>query len=87
MATVHIPSLIQDLTGGVETVDVPAGTLRQVIDRLESRFPGIRDRLCSEGRIRPNIAVWIDGEINRQGMMRDVGEASQIHFLPAISGG
>ena len=61
--------------------------MRRVIDRLEELYPGIKDRLVEEGGIRPNLAVAIDGEVARMGLLEKVGENSEVHFVPAIGGG
>ena len=89
MPTVWIPSLMQKLTGGVEQVAVTGLTVRQIIDELEAAYPGFRARLVNEeeDRLRPDIAVAVDGEISNEGMRRKVGESSEVHFLPAMSGG
>lgn len=87
MATIWIPSLLRNLTGGVSEVNVPGETVREIIDRLEEQYPGIKDRLCDEERIRPNIAVVVDGIRCRQGLRQRVDETSEVHFVPAISGG
>ena len=89
MPTVWIPSLMQKLTGGVEQVTVTGTTVRQIIDELEAAYPGFRARLVNEeeDRLRPDIAVAIDGEFSNEGMRRKVGESSEVNFLPAMSGG
>ena len=88
MATVFIPSLLEGLTGGARTVAVPGANLRQVIDALEARFPGMKARLLDEGgRLIPEIMAAIDGETNHLGLLQPVGEASEIQFVPAIGGG
>ena len=88
MATVFIPSLLEGLTGGARTVAVPGANLRQVIDALEARFPGMKARLLDEeGRLIPEIVAAIDGETNHLGLLQPVGEASEIQFVPAIGGG
>ncbi len=88
MPTVWIPSLMQKLTDGREQVEVSGTTVRQVIDELEAAYPGIRARLVNDNdRVRPDIAVAIDGEISNEGMRRKVGESSEVHFLPAMAGG
>jgi molybdopterin converting factor small subunit len=84
---VWIPSLLRDLTQGQETVRVPGGTVRQIIDALERRYPGIKDRLCQGGRLRPGIAVAVDGQVASLGLLQMVGPDSEVHFLPAVSGG
>jgi len=87
MPVVYIPALMRDLTGGVERVEVEGATLRQVVNNLDARFPGAKARLCQEDRIRPNVAVAVDGEITRLGMLQTVRPDSEVHFLPAVSGG
>ncbi len=87
MAHVWIPSLLRDLTQGRETVTVPGSRVRQVIEELERLYPGVRDRLCDANGLRPGIAVVVDTEVARLGWMQPVGPDSEVHFLPAISGG
>ncbi len=40
-----------------------------------------------DGEIRSNLAVAVDGEVARMGLMERVGEDAEIHFVPAIGGG
>ena len=87
MATVFIPTMLQSMTGGGKRFEIEATNVRQVIDRLDQLFPGMRDRLVEEGRIRPNLAVAIDGEVARMGLLEKVGENSEVHFVPAVGGG
>ena len=87
MAVVWIPSLLRDLTGGRETVTVAAANVRQVIDALERSYPGIKDRLCDADGLRPGIAVAVDAQVSRRGLSEPVGAQSEVHFLPAVSGG
>jgi molybdopterin synthase sulfur carrier subunit len=87
MATVWIPALLRDLTGGRELLDVPGETVRQLVENLEAAYPGMRERLCPEGRLRPGLAVVVDGQVSRQGLRRRLDAASEVHFLPALSGG
>ncbi len=85
--TVWIPSLLRDLTGGRETVRVAGRTVRQVIDALEGLYPGLRDRLCRDDGLRPGIAVAVDTQLAPLGLLQPVRENSEVHFLPAVSGG
>jgi len=87
MATVFIPSLMQNLTGGRHQVEVQGSTVRRIIDSLESEYPGIKARLVDSGRLKPNISVAVDGEVTPLGMLEKVDESSEVHFLPAIGGG
>lgn len=87
MPTVYIPSLMQGLCGDQQTVEVDGSTLRQVVEALDRAYPGMKERLVEGGGIRSNISVAIDGEVTTLGMLETVGENSEVHFLPAISGG
>jgi sulfur-carrier protein len=58
-----------------------------LIDALEQIYPGIKARLCAADGLRPGIAVVVDGEVARLGMLQQIGPASEVHFLPAIGGG
>ncbi len=87
MAVVWIPALLQSLTGGEEKVVVAGKTVGELIDQLEARYPGVKERLVEGGEIRPHIAVAIDGDVSPEGLEQDVQDASEIHFIPALSGG
>lgn len=88
MAIVWVPSLMRDLTGGKQTVEVPGATVREIIANLDAAFPGFRDRLCTpEGRLQDHIAVAVDGEEAIEGLRTRVGPESELHFVPAIAGG
>ena len=87
MPAVFIPTMLQPLSGGVKQVDMEAKNVRQVVDELERLYPGIKERLVDEGRLRPNVSVAVDGEVARMGLLEKVGEDSEVHFVPAIGGG
>lgn len=87
MPVVWIPALLRDLTGGTDQVTVPGATVRQVIEQIEKRFPGMQERLCDGDRLRPSIVVVVDGAVSRQRMRQVLADTSEVHFLPTIGGG
>lgn len=87
MAVVWIPAPVRDLTGGQERVTAPGATVAEVIAALDRAYPGVRDRLCEAGALRPGLAVAVDAQLARRGLLEPVGETSEVHFLPAIGGG
>ena len=87
MATVYIPTMLLPVTGGIRETQVEARNVRQLINALEEQFPGIRVRLMEDDQVRSNLAVSIDGEVARMGLLERVGEKGEVHFVPAISGG
>jgi molybdopterin converting factor small subunit len=84
---VGIPSLLRNLTGGEKSVKVEGETVRQVIENLEKRYPGIQERLCDGDRLRPGIAVIVDGNTSSLKLRHRLHESSEIHFVISISGG
>jgi molybdopterin converting factor small subunit len=58
-----------------------------LIDDLESRYPGLRARLLDEDRLRPGLAVVVDGETSQLKLRQPVQEGSEVHFVATISGG
>ena len=87
MPTVWIPSLMQRLTGGQAQVEMEGATVREIIANLEAAFPGFKERICENDRIRSSLSVAVDGQISNEGMRRKVGTSSEVHFLPALAGG
>ena len=78
---------MQNLSNGEQRVVVEGNNVRQIIESLDQKYPGFKDRLVEDGRVKPNISVATDGEITPLGMIEKVSEESEVHFLPAISGG
>ena len=87
MPVAWIPSLMQKLTEGQQQIEVDGGTVRQVVDALEARFPGFKARIVEDDRIKTEIAIAVDGEIVTAGLRAKVGPESEVHFLPALAGG
>jgi sulfur-carrier protein len=87
MAAVWIPAPMRSATNGAQTVTVCGARVGQLINELDRLFPGIKDRLCNTDGLRPGIAVVVDGEVARLGLLQPVGPTSEVHFLPALSGG
>jgi molybdopterin synthase sulfur carrier subunit len=84
---VWVPSLLRDLTGGRETVRVSGSTVRQVLEALDGLYPGFKDRLCDANGLRPGVAVAVGTQVSSLGLLQPVRPGSEVHFLPAISGG
>jgi molybdopterin converting factor small subunit len=87
MATVVLPgSLLALFPGTDRRQEVDAADVGAVIDALDARVPGLRDRLVETGpRLRPHINVFVAG------LPADLGTAvrplDMVHVLPAVSGG
>ena len=87
MATIFIPAQLRELTAGIERLEMDVHNVRAVINQLEQRFPGIRNRLCQQDQISPSLQISIDSVITSRGMIAKIQPNSEVHFIPAIAGG
>lgn len=87
---VVIPSMMRALTGGAEVVEVEGATLKDVIERLDERHPGMKALLVDEeGQCHAHVAFFIDGVEARAsgGLLTPVPPGAEVVIVPAISGG
>ena len=61
LATVLVPTMLQTMAQGVKQLEIPAVNVRQVIDRLEELYLGIKARLMEGGQIRPTLRWPLTG--------------------------
>jgi molybdopterin converting factor small subunit len=87
MTTVRIPRPMQVYTHDMEVVQVCGKNVRALINELEKSYPGIKDVLVKEDKLRPGIAIMLDGQISQLGLLQPLSEESELVFIPAISGG
>jgi sulfur-carrier protein len=87
MPLVFIPAQLRGLTGGEAQVELSVGSVREVIDELEVRFPGIKERLCQGDELAPGLQLSIDHVMSSRGMRTKLKPGSEVHFLPAFGGG
>jgi len=87
---VQIPAPLRSLTAGAAEVEVDASSVQGVIDALESRYHGVKSRLCDdEGKLRSYVRVFVNGEDART---MGAGNAplksgDSVSIVPAIAGG
>ncbi|MBI4305607.1 MAG: MoaD/ThiS family protein, partial [Chloroflexi bacterium] len=72
---------------GKTQVRVPGKNLRELIENLEKEFPGIKERIVEEDHLRPGLAAVVGEQPTRQGLLTRLDDDTEVHFLPAISGG
>jgi len=87
---VVIPTPLRKYTAGAEAVQIEAKTVQEVLDNLDSQYPGIRASVCDEkGGLRRFINIYLDGEDVRflENLATPVTDGAEIAIVPAISGG
>lgn len=87
---VRIPQPLQKLTGGQERVKAAGNDVKSLVNDLESRYPGIKDRLCdAAGKIRRFINIYVNEEDIRflQGDATGLKDGDEVSIIPAIAGG
>ena len=88
--TVRIPTPLRRMTGGADKVELDVADLSQMIDRLESDYPGFKERLLDEeGELRYFVNIYVNGEDIRfdQGLRTSIKSGDEISIVPAVAGG
>ena len=87
---VRIPTPLRKLTQNQEIVDAEGGTIREVLNSLESSYPGLKERICDEqDHIRRFVNVFVNDEDVRflQESETPVKSGDEVSIVPAIAGG
>jgi sulfur-carrier protein len=84
---VSLPAaLVRLFPGALRRLELPAATVREMIDALDARWPGMRDRLCdSRPSIRRHINIFVAGR--RATLETRLAPGTEVTVLTAISGG
>jgi MoaD family protein len=86
---VRIPTILRQYTDGEKAVEGKGSTLAELIDDLESRHAGLRDRLVDDKGLRRFVNVYLNDEDVRflGGLDTSVKDGDNVTVLPAVAGG
>lgn len=86
---VRIPTPLRTLTAGKDEVEAKGATVRDVIEDLERKYPGMKDRLCDDKGVRRFVNIYQNEEDIRflDSLDTVVKEGDSISIVPAIAGG
>lgn len=87
---VRIPTPLRKLTNNEEVVEIDGATIGAVFAELQSRYPGIQERLLDEkGEVRRFVNVYVNEEDIRflQNQQTPLKPGDEISIIPAIAGG
>lgn len=87
--TVRIPTPLQRLTNGLEVVDGMPGSVIDLVDELDRKYPGIKERIADGGKIRRFVNIYVNKEDIRflKAEQTAVKEGDEVSIVPAIAGG
>jgi molybdopterin synthase sulfur carrier subunit len=88
--SVRIPTPLRKFTGGAESVTASGGTVAAVVNDVEGRHPGLKERICDDaGKVRRFVNLYVNGEDIRflSSLDTPVKEGDEISIVPAIAGG
>lgn len=87
---VQIPAPLRSLTGGKDEVEIEARDVAGLVDELEARHKGLRDRLYDgAGELRSYVRVFVNEEDVRflDGKQTALKAGDTVAIVPAIAGG
>lgn len=87
---VRIPEALRKLTSGADLVKVEAGNVRDMIAALDTKHPGLKERICDEqGNVRRFVNIFVNEEDIRfmQNLDTPLAAGAEVSILPAIAGG
>jgi len=86
---VKIPTPLQRLTAGADEVEGKAGSVIELVNDLDRRFPGIGERISEGGKIRRFVNIYVNEEDIRflKAEATTVKDGDEVSIVPAIAGG
>jgi sulfur-carrier protein len=87
---VKLPTILRKHAGGEPRVSAEGSTLREVLEDLESRYPGVtKNVLAEDGGLHRFVNVYLNDEDVRYlgSLETEVAEGDMVSILPAVAGG
>lgn len=84
-----VPALLRQVTGGEKVVSARGSNIAEILNDLETRYPGIKDKLVNEGQLKRYVNIYINDEDIRfsNGLNTVVRPGDELTILPAVAGG
>lgn len=87
---VRIPTVLRKHTGGAKAVAGSGATIRELLDDLDARHPGIKGAVTADdGALARFINVYLNDEDIRflDGIDTKLQDGDEVAILPAVAGG
>ena len=88
--SVRVPTILRTYTKGESEVSAEGATLSEVLDSLDTSYPGIKGRVVDEqGKLRRFVNVYVGNEDVRfaEGLGTSTPDGTQVSVIPAVAGG
>ena len=88
--TVKVPTPLRKFTAGSESVQGAGDTIGSLVENLDLKYPGLRERICDEqGRVRRFVTLYVNGDDIRslQQLETKLKDGDESSIVPAIAGG
>jgi molybdopterin synthase sulfur carrier subunit len=87
---VRIPTVFRKFTQGDAVIELEPGTVADLIDQLENRYPGMkRQLLTDQGDLHRFVNIYVNDEDARylEKLETKVAEGDKVALLPSVAGG
>jgi molybdopterin converting factor small subunit len=78
---------MRDLTGGEKMFVSSGSTVGELLEAFDRAFPGAAGRITTGNRLKPGLAVAVDGEVSFRGIKTPLKAESSVQLVPALKGG
>ena len=87
---VRIPTPLRRTTNGRDKVEMESSNLSELVEKLDSEYPGFKERLVDEnGELRYFVNIYVNGEDVRflKGLETATSTGDEVSIVPAVAGG
>lgn len=87
--TVSVPTILRTYTDGQKSVEASGKTVGEVIDDLDAKHGGLKERLVKDDKLHRFVNVYVNDEDVRfsGGLDAEVSDGDTVTILPAVAGG
>lgn len=87
--TINVPTILQSLTNNQKRIDASGDNVQEVINHIESQYPGFKARIIKEGKVHRFMNIYINDDDIRfsDNLETSVSDSDSITILPAVAGG
>ncbi len=86
---VKVTANLQKIVGGRRSVQGEGASVGELLDDLESRYPGLKGQLITDGQIHRFVNIYLNDEDIRflDRLDTPLKEGDTLSILPALAGG